>query len=171
MIHLLARRCSEEMKWDLLANPQMRHAVRLQAEKLKQTLQNKSSAPFKFGTFEGTVTDEEYNVATKSLIDNISGLLCGFSYTLPDDFTLNKIVLVCGSTRLKCVHTVLDEIFPGAFKESFNLDEAAVYGAAVLAHFFQKGQLQFNGDGFEIRTSTQPQKSERRKEHQDDICN
>ncbi len=171
MIHLLARRCSEEMKWDLLANPKMRHAVRLQAEKLKQTLQNKSSAPFKFGTFEGTVTDEDYNVATKPLIDNISGLLRGFSCTLPDGFTLNEIVLVGGSTRLKCVHTVLDEIFPKVFKESFKLDEAAVYGAAVLAHFFQKGQLQFSGDGFEICINAQPKKSECRKEQQDDIYN
>ncbi len=34
---------------------------------------------------------------------------------------------------------VLSEIFPKAsFKESINPDEAAVHGAAVLAHYFQK---------------------------------
>ncbi len=61
-----------------------------------------------------------------------------------------------GSSRLKCVRKLLADTFPGAsFKESINPDEAAVYGAAVLAHFFQKGQLEFNKYGFEIRTHAQ----------------
>ncbi len=54
------------------------------------------------------------------------------------------------STRLECVRKVLTKVFPSApFKQSINPDEAAVYGAAVLADFIQKGQLRFHDDGFE----------------------
>ncbi len=141
----LARRCREETEHNLLAKPEMRHKVRLEAEMLKQILQGKGSVSFSFNrVFNGTVTAAEYSTAIKPIVDNIRD---------PDGFILNEIALVGGSTRLKCVRTVLNDIFPGtSFKELINSGEEAVYGAVVLADFSQKGQLQFIDLGFEICT-------------------
>ncbi len=47
-----------------------------------------------------------------------------------------------GSSRLECVRRVLTDTFPDAsFKESINPDEATVYGATVLVHFFKKDEF------------------------------
>ncbi len=97
------------------------------------------------------MTSTKSDEATKHLVDAIRERLKLFKISLPDPNVVKEIVLVGGSSRLKCVRKVLIETFPGAsFKESINPDEAAVYGAAVLAHYFQRGMLQINENGFEV---------------------
>ncbi len=144
---------------NLLAKPKMHHKVRLEADKLKECLQKCDSASFEFECishdcdFTGKVKATEFNQTTKPLIDTIRERLKSFKNTLADPKVVKEIVLVGGSTRLKCVRRVLTETFPGAsFKESINPDEAAVYGVAVLAHYSQNGLLKFDGHGFEFST-------------------
>ncbi len=155
MIHLLARRCREETGHDLLAKPKMRRKVRLEAGKLKESLQKFNSASFEFQCvshdcdFTGEVRVTDFNHATEPLVNTIRERLKSFKDTVPH--TVKEIVLVGGSTRLKCVRKVLRDTFPGAsLKESVNPDEAAVCGAAVLAHFFKKGELQFEGNNVSL---------------------
>ncbi len=162
MINILARQCRKVIGCDLLAKPKIRHDVRLQTEKLKRTLEAASSASFTFDCvskdkeFKGTITATEYDAATKPLVDTICDRLEEFKKKLPAPNAVREIVLVGGSSRLKIVRNVLRDTFPDAsFRESINPDEAAVYGVAVLAHYSQKGLLQFTDDGFEIRTQSQ----------------
>ncbi len=77
MIQFLARRCREETGHDLLAKPEMRLTVRLEAEKLNECLQTFNTTAFKFECISHDcdclrgIRATEFNRATKPLVDTI----------------------------------------------------------------------------------------------------
>ncbi|VDD81145.1 unnamed protein product [Mesocestoides corti] len=147
IIDHLNKRCHQQTGCNLLAKPKMQHLVRLEAERIKRSLTTSPSMHFEFTEvgpgidFKGVFTTGYLNALSAKMISGVRETLKAAS--MDWKYQVKEIVVTGGSSRLGCVKKLLREIFPrAALRESINAEEAAVYGAGVLAHFWKTGQLE-----------------------------
>lgn len=132
---LLDRYCQEiGMSADELEG-EIRQSVRSKVEKTKKNLSQTDSAKVKIKSDAGpiniVVTREEFEEATRHLVAQTIDLL-DVALNEAGDITIDKVLLVGGSTNMPMIKSIVESKFPGIVQIE-DPDRAVAKGAAIYA--------------------------------------
>jgi molecular chaperone DnaK len=144
---LIQNRIESETGYTVEEYPEIRQLVMQSAESVKKQLTTANNANVRlnlpdYGRYTTTVSLEDFNNATKDLIEK-TGNLCknlldGKALGWSD---ITDILLVGGSTRMRQVSSYLKSISGHTPLAQVNPDEAVALGAAVQAHLPLPGYI------------------------------
>lgn len=129
---VLDRYCQETGESADELDADTRQSIRSKVEKGKKTLTEKNSIKVTLKSdVKVVVTREEFEEATRHLVAQTTDLL-EVALREAGDVTIDKVLLVGGSTKMPMIRTVMEEKFPGRVRIE-DPDMAVAKGAAIYA--------------------------------------
>lgn len=129
---VLDRYCQETGESADELDADTRQSIRGKVEKGKKTLSEKNSVKVRLkSSVNVEVTREEFEEATRHLVAQTIDLL-EVALREAGDVTIDKVLLVGGSTKMPMIRTVMEEKFPGRVRME-DPDLAVAKGAAIYA--------------------------------------